>query len=286
MVTVETRTVDLSEARIFYRQAGTAPRLAMLLHGWPQTSLCWRHLIPELARNYTVIAPDLRGYGESGFAAGGYDKRSVAADLHELVRHVGFDRAELVVGHDRGARVAHRWALDRPADVGRLALLDILPTREVMTTFDRSSAAAMWHWFFHLQPDLPELLIDGNVEAYLRYFLQPPMTAGAIDEAVFKAYVRAFESPGRLHASFEDYRNGFGIDLTLDEADYEAGRHVARPVLALWGGDGGLGGKDVLGVWRRYAISVSGRPLTGCGHYLPEEKPAEVLDELLAFADT
>ncbi|WP_326836872.1 alpha/beta hydrolase [Amycolatopsis rhabdoformis] len=273
---------DLDEVRLCYRTLGEGPELVVLLHGWPQTALCWRHVMPALAERYTVVAPDLRGYGGSGLASTGYSKRATAADLHQLIVHLGHPSA-LVAGHDRGARVAHRWALDHPADVRRLALLDILPTREVMSTVDRTSASAMWHWFFHSQPDLPELLLEGNVEPYLRFFFRRPRAAGAIDDETFAAYVEAFQDPGHLHASLEDYRAGFGVDLELDEADHAAGHVVTPPLLLLWGADGGLRAKDVVGVWRRYATDVRGKAVAGSGHYVPEERPDTVADELLAF---
>ncbi|MEV0070879.1 MULTISPECIES: alpha/beta hydrolase [unclassified Amycolatopsis] len=279
---VETRYADLDEVRLSYRTMGEGPELVVLLHGWPQTGLCWRHVLPALAERYTVVVPDLRGYGSSGLAATGYDKRATAADLHQLIVHLGHGSA-LVAGHDRGARVAHRWALDHPGDVRRLALLDILPTREVMTTYDRRSATAMWHWFFHLQPELPELLLAGNVEPYLNFFFRRPRASGAIDDETFEEYVSAFSEPGHLRASLEDYRAGFGVDLDLDERDHTDGNVLGQPLLLLWGGDGGLRDKDVLGVWRQYATDVRGTAVAECGHYVPEEQPAVVAAELLAF---
>ncbi|OPG07546.1 alpha/beta fold hydrolase [Microbispora sp. GKU 823] len=282
-MTVTSHHADLGDVRVFYRRAGTADRLLVLLHGWPQTGHCWRHLMEPLAERYTVVAPDLRGYGRSGKPGAGYDKRTVAADMSRLVRALGF-RSAAVVGHDRGARVAHRWALDRPEDVGHLALLDILPTREVMNSFDRHSAAAMWHWFFHLQPDLPELLIAGNVEAYLRFFFdRQSHVAGAVDEAAMTEYVEAFSDPDALHASLEDYRAGFRQDLDADEEDARAGRRLTQPLLLLWGAQGGLGGIDVPGVWSGYAERVTGAAVEECKHFLPEEQPERVLRRLRAF---
>jgi len=281
-VLVELGVADLSEVRLSYRRAGQGPSLVLLLHGWPQTMLCWRRVLPGLAAEYTVVAPDLRGYGRSGLATTGYDKRSSAKDMHELLNHLGYEAAT-VVGHDRGARVAHRWALDHPDDLRQVVLLDILPTREVMTTYDRASAIAMWHWFFHLQPELPELLLRGNVEPYLRHFLARPIASGAIDAETFAAYVSAFEEPSHLRASLADYRSGFGVDLQLDDADYEAGCQLTQPLLVLWGADGGLGDKDVVAVWRRYSTDVRGHSIDDCGHYIPEEQPQALLAELLRF---
>ena len=282
MAEVGLHTADLTEVRLAYQMAGHGPRLIVLLHGWPQTSLCWRKVVPALAEEYSVVAADLRGYGQSSLTTTGYEKRSAARDLHELIEYLGHSSV-FVVGHDRGARVAHRWALDNPADIERLVLLDILPTREVMTTFDRDSASTMWHWFFHNQSDLPERLLQDNIEPYLRHFLHLALQDGAIDDETFAAYVAAFSNPGYLHASLEDYRAGFGPDLILDTVDHQAGRRVSQPLLTLWGADGGLGQKDVLTVWRRYADDVRGEPIERCRHYLPEEAPRTVSDRIRAF---
>jgi haloacetate dehalogenase len=282
-MTVRETFVDVGETRLFCRVAGDGGPLLVLLHGWPQTSYCWRYLLEPLARDRTVVAPDLRGYGRSGSPGDGYDKRSVAADLSRLVTRLGYTSAD-VAGHDRGARVAHRWALDRPDQVARLALLDVLPSRHVMGSFDRESSAGLWHWFFHLQPGLPELLIGGNVEAYLRYFFDHQayrpevITPDAVAE-----YVRAFSDPASLHASLEDYRAGFGADLADDERDHAAGRRLAMPLLLLWGADGGLGRADVPAAWREYAADVRGCAVQRCKHFLPEEQPAAVLEALRSF---
>lgn len=273
---------ELEEVRLFYRKVGSGPELVVLLHGWPQTSLCWRQVLPALGDRYTVVAPDLRGYGASGLATTGYDKRSAAADLSGLVDHLGHDAA-LVVGHGRGARVAHRWALDRPDQVRKLALLNVLPMREVLGDFDSTSATTLWHWYFHREPGLPEMLLEGRVEPYLRYFLDPLLTKGVIDDEVFVQYVEAFSDPAHLHATLEDYRASFGIDLERDDADHDRGRLLAQPALLLWGGDGGLADKDVLATWQRYARDVRGRMIARCGHYVPEERPGELVEELCAF---
>lgn len=279
-----TKFLELDDATLAYTVTGNAPAAVVLLHGWPQTSRCWRRVIPALADDYTVIAPDLRGYGDS--VAGNnaqFDKRSTANDLGSLIEHLGFSQV-FVAAHDRGARVAHRWALDRPEQVLKLALLDILPTREVMRTFDLESAKSFWHWLFHLQVGLPEILLKDRAEPYLRAFMGDAVRKGAIDEETFAHYVDAFDDPQRMHAAFEDYRSGFGVDLAADELDFERGDVLSVPLLVLWGADGPLRSKPVLDVWRRYATSgVSGSSLTDCGHYLAEEQPAKVAAELVAF---
>jgi pimeloyl-ACP methyl ester carboxylesterase len=156
--------------RMHYAWAGDGPPV-VLLHGWPQTGHCWRKVIPALAADHTVLAPDLRGYGRTDKPTTGYDKRTMAADVSGLVESLGFDQVA-VVGHDRGGRVGHRWGLDRPEQVGRLAVLDILPTREMWRRWDTELGRAYWHWMLHLQPDLPERLAGADVAGYLGYFFE------------------------------------------------------------------------------------------------------------------
>lgn len=269
--------------RLHYRIAGDGP-LVVLLHGWPQTGYCWRHVTGPLAERYTVLAPDLRGYGLSDKPRDGYDKRTMAADVRALAEHLGFARYA-VVGHDRGARVAHRLALDAPERVERLAVLDIVPTREMWRHFDMTTGIARgtWHWTFHLQPDLPELLAGADVRGYLGWFF----THWSVHrDAVFEAadeYVAAFSAPGALRAGFDDYRASFPDDARDDDADAEAGRRLPMPVLAVWGDAGLANTLPVLEIWRRYADDVRGGPVADCGHFLAEERPAALLDRLLPF---
>lgn len=267
--------------RMHYQRTGAGPPL-MLLHGWPQTSHCWRHLLPQLASSYTVVAPDLRGYGLTDKPLGGYDKRTMAEDLRRLAAHLGFDSLT-VVGHDRGARVAHRWALDHPGDIERLALLDIVPTRETFRRSDISVARGYWHWLFHLQPDLPELLVGDQIETYLRWFFERwAVNRSAVEEAV-EEYVRAFSRPGALRAGFDDYRATYPDDLDADEIDAAAGTRLTMPLLVLWGESGLPAALPVLQMWRDYADDVRGEALPDCGHFLPEEQPALVAERLLSF---
>jgi haloacetate dehalogenase len=267
--------------RMHYVREGEGPPV-VLLHGWPQTWFCWRLLMPLLAERFTLIAPDLRGYGLSDKPAGGFDKRTMAADVRALARELGHDRVALV-GHDRGARVAHRYALDHPGEVERLAVLDVIPTRAMFARIDEQLARGFWHWLFHLQPDLPELLVGGNIDAYLRWFFErwthnrPP-----VEEAV-PEYVRAFSAPGALRAGFHDYRATFPDDLEADDASAAAGDKLTVPVLALWGATGLTGKLPVVDIWREYATDVDGEAIGDCGHFLPEEQPAVVADRLLRF---
>lgn len=272
--------VTVNGIRMHYLRAGDGPPL-FLLHGWPQTSHCWHKVFEPLAETHTVIAPDLRGYGRTDKPRGGYDKRTMAADVAALAEHLGFQRVG-VAGHDRGGRVAHRWALDRPEQVGRLAVLDIAPTRAMWQRMDVDVAKAYWHWLFHLQPDLPELLAGQNIAAYLRYFFErwTYQRQGLDAESV---YIRAFEAPGALRAGFDDYRASFPDDADADDADFAAGKRLTQPLLALWGANGLLGTLPTLDIWREYAEDVTGAALAECGHFLPEEQPAEVVVHLRDF---
>jgi pimeloyl-ACP methyl ester carboxylesterase len=263
--------------RMYYRQTGAGP-LLVLLHGWPQTGHCWRHLVGPLSEAYTVVVPDLRGYGRSDLSPDGHDKRTRAEDLHRLIRVLGHESAA-VVGHDRGARVAHRWALDHPGDVERLVVMDIIPTREMWRRMDADLARRTWHWLFHLQPDLPELLAGGNPEAYVRYLIDGWAHVPLPEEDIAE-YVRAFSRPGALRAGFDDYRAA-DEDAEHDESD--AGRKIPMPLLALWGEHSFLQTIDAAAVWRDYAEDVTGTMIEDCGHFLAEERPDAVLRELRAF---
>jgi haloacetate dehalogenase len=257
----------------------------LLLHGYPQTRVMWHRVAPALAEQFTVVCPDLRGYGDSAKPPSDpshepYSKRVMARDQVELMRGLGFDRFA-VVGHDRGARVARRLALDHPRTVTRLAVLDIVPTKTIYQTLDRERALNVWRYFFLTQPaDLPERLIGADPEGYLRWTLDEWCgTPGALSSEAVAEYRRCF-GPETIRATCEDYRAGATIDLAHDEAD--AGRGIACPVLVLWSGPGLGSAYDVLSIWRGEAADVTGEALD-CGHFLPEERPAEVAAKLLTF---
>ena len=271
---------------INYRRAGSGPPL-LLLHGYPQTHYMWHKIAPTLARHFTVIAADLRGYGdsdkpESDTTHSPYSKRVMAADMATLMMQLGYQRFA-VAGHDRGGRVAHRLARDYPDMVSRLAVLDIAPTAAMYEQTDMRFATAYYHWFFLIQPaPLPERMIGADPHFYLSQKSgQWGRTTGAMTDAAFAEYLRCFSKPETIHASCEDYRAAATIDLEHDAADAE--RKLTMPVLALWGAKGFVGSQyDVLEEWRQVAHDVTGHGVPG-GHYLPEEAPDETVTALLNF---
>lgn len=263
----------------------------LLLHGYPQTHACWHKVAPQLARRFSVVAADLRGYGDSSRPASApdhapYTKRAMAQDMVETMAKLGWERFA-VVGHDRGARVAYRMALDHPQTVTKLAVLDIVPTYTTWNRMEMRRGMATYHWFFLAQPDgLPERLIGADPAYYLRETLR--RWAGRSDAFTPEAmveYERCFADPACIHATCEDYRAGATLDYQTDKADYGR-RRIACPVLALWGERGfGMGtddSADPLADWREWAGDVRGQPIRG-GHFLPEEAPAETLAALESF---
>jgi haloacetate dehalogenase len=275
-----TDDVDTGEAVIHLRRGGTGPPV-LLLHGYPQTHVMWHLVAPLLARDFTVVAPDLRGYGDSSKPPTTpdhepYSKRAWARDGVAVMRHHGFDRFA-VVGHDRGARCAYRMALDHPDRVARVAVLDVIPTGDMYRRTDMRMALGAWHWFFLPQPyDLPERLLAADPEGF--YF--GPRRDLFAPEALAE-YERCLRDPRVIHAICEDYRAGATIDFELDERD--RGRNaIGCPLLALWGEAGPLARTDVLETWRAWAHDVRGAALP-CGHHLPEEAPQETYAALRDF---
>ncbi|MDP9476000.1 MAG: alpha/beta hydrolase [Actinomycetota bacterium] len=280
--------VETGEAAINLVRGGSGPPV-LLLHGYPQTHAMWHGVAPGLAEDFTVVATDLRGYGDSSKPFGEedhatYSKRAMAADQVKVMESLGF-ASFAVVGHDRGGRVGHRMALDHPERVTRLAVLDIVPTRHVYATVGKDLATAYYHWFFFIQPyDLPETLIGADPAYYLRKKLGGWGTSlDAFSPESLAEYERCFSDPATIHASCEDYRAAASIDLVHDDADYDEGRKVACPLLALWGGQGVMERLyDVREVWRGYAGDVRGKALEA-GHFLAEERPEETTRELIDF---
>jgi haloacetate dehalogenase len=285
----ETRDVDVEGVRI---HAVVGPRrdapAVLLLHGYPQTHAMWHKVAPRLSERYNVVAADLRGYGDSGKPATDaehtpYSKRVMAADQVALMRSLGHDRF-LVVGHDRGARVGHRMAVDHPQAVARLAVLDIAPTLAMYENTTEAFARAYWHWFFLILPaPVPEKMIGADPI----FLLRASMARGAAGMKPFAkeawAEYERCRTPEMIHASCEDYRAAAGIDLAHDRADREAGRKVRCPMLALWGAHGVIEACfKPMDEWRRVAEDVRGLALPA-GHYLAEEVPDLVLEELEKF---
>ena len=280
------RMVDVGETTVALSMSGDGPPL-LLLHGYPQTRSCWHRIAPALARRFTVVAPDLRGYGQSSKPPGGedhaaYSKRAMASDVVAAMAALGFPRFA-VAGHDRGGRVVHRMALDHPAAVERAAVLDIVPTRTLFANTDQAFATAYYHWFFLIQPDgLPEAMIGRDPEWFLRETIRRwSGRAEPVAEEAVREYARWFRDPAAIHGSCEDYRAAAGIDLVHDAED--PGVRIACPLLVLWGEHGAMHRLyDVLDTWRPMADDVRGRPLPA-GHFLPEECPEETLAALEEF---
>lgn len=275
----QTHRIQTSGATIHVRTAGSGLPL-LLLHGFPQTNVIWHKIGPELAKRFTVVAPDLRGYGFSskppdGESHSGYSKRAMVRDQVEVMRALGFERFA-VVGHDRGGRVAWRLATEQPEHVTRAVILDIVPTPYANVT--REFATAYFHWFFLIQPaPFPEQLIEGASEAFLRRFLSRP---GITPEA-FAEYLRALREPGTAHGWCEDYRAGATIDEQHEAETRD--KRVTCPLLVLWGERSIVGTSyDPLHLWRTVATDVRGKSLPG-GHNLPEELPDQTLSAILEF---
>ncbi|MDJ0950565.1 MAG: alpha/beta hydrolase [Alphaproteobacteria bacterium] len=278
--------IDVSGATINLVRGGEGPPL-LLLHGYPQSHVIWHKIAPRLAEDFTVIATDLRGYGDSSKPEGGsdhetYSKRAMAQDQIEVMETLGFSRF-FVAGHDRGGRVTHRMALDHPERVLRWAVLDIVPTHKIFSTTNQDVATGYYHWFFLIQPSpLPEKLIGADPEFYLRAKLTAwGAAADAFTPEAMAEYLRCFSDPKTVHGSCEDYRAAASIDLRHDEADLST--KVAAPLLVLWGLRGLMEKYyDVLETWRERAAIVTGKALD-CGHFLPEEQPDETFAELRRF---
>ncbi len=277
-------TVKTSGATINFVTAGSGPPL-LLLHGYPQTHIEWRDVAPRLAKQFTVVAADLRGYGDSSKPADGdnhlnYSKRAMAQDQVDLMASLGFQKFALV-GHDRGGRVAHRLALDHAERITKLAILDIVPTYKVLHSVTNELATANFHWWFLIQKSpMPETLIANSAEVWLRSRFQriPP---GILSKEAFAEYLRAFQLPGAIHASCEDYRAGATIDLDHDAADLD--HKISCPLLVLWGARGAWPKLyDVLEVWKERGSNVTGREMP-TGHFIAEEKPDMLLEELTRF---
>jgi len=280
------------DTTIFLRKRGTGPGL-LLLHGFPETHLMWRDVAPLLARDFTVVYPDLPGYGSSGCPVSDamhtpYTKRAMAADMVSVMEQLGFSRF-FVAGHDRGGRVAYRLALDHPDRIKRLAVLDIIPIGEAWDRADRRLATSFWPWSLLSQPEpLPEQLIAGAPEAIIQdaatHWGSP---GGVFPPFIREAYVEPLRDPAHAHAICEEFRAAATLDYEHDHDDLLHGRRIDCPVLVLWSADNALdnwyhtdGGP--LAIWRGWANDVRGQAIRG-GHFFPEEAPEETAEALKLF---
>lgn len=267
--------------------AGSGPAL-LLLHGFPQTKAIWRHIAPQLAKRFSVVVTDLRGYGASSKPAGTpdhstYSKRSLAADQHAVLQVLGH-KTFSVLGHDRGGRVSHRLAMDFPESIKRLMVLDISPTLAMYENTTMEFARGYWHWFFLIQAHpIPETLIGANPEFWIKNHMGRHAGIGIFDSQPWSEYLEGVSNPASLHAMCEDYRASASIDFIHDRADRDAGKKLPMPLRVLWG-DRGLIAKCFSPIedWKRVAADVSGRGVP-CGHYIPEELPQELLAEVEQF---
>ena len=266
---------------------GSGPPL-LLLHGYPQTYFIWHKIASELSKKYTVVASDLRGYGDSSKPKSdkiheSYSKREMAKDQVKLMKSVGFD-SFLVAGHYRGGRVGHRMALDYPSVIEKLVVMDIAPTYTMYNTTDMDFAKSYYHWFFLIQPEnIPENMIGADPYFYLdKKFKQWGKDSDAITKTAFSEYLRCF-TPETIKASCEDYRASASIDLEHDQIDIDNKNKIECPFMVIWGDKGYVGNKyDIVTEWKKFAKEVVGHGLP-CGHYLPEEAPNETLEALVSF---
>src|SRR5450631_4871825 len=282
--------INTGSGRIFARVGGKGPPL-LLLHGFSETHVMWHRVAPQLADRFTLIIADLPGYGwsdmpESDSDHTPYTKRAMAQTMVDAMEALGHAHFALA-GHDRGGRVAYRLALDHPGRVERMATLDIVPTYDMWHGMDANMAMKVWHWPFLAQPyPLPEMLISKAPVEYLEWKLASWAKAknlSAFDPRALEHYRVTFSDPARIHAQCEDYRAGYGADLANDEADRAAGRTIACPLLALWGGVG-IANETAgpLNIWRQWAPQAIGQPIDS-GHFLTEENPDATVKALLEF---
>ena len=281
----ESVDVDIDGARIHAVTAGSGPP-ALLLHGFPQSHVCWHKVAPALAEHATLVIPDMPGYGDSIGPKPDdkhleYSKRATGRRMLEFMSKLGHRQFDLV-GHDRGGRVGYRMALDHPQALTKLVILDIVPTLEIAEATDYKRALSSWYWSFLAQPvPLPERLISAEPDFLLDYLMQGWHADMFIDPRAMAEYHRCFRKYSVIQAFCEDYRAGMGVDLEYDRADRDAGRKIKCPVTVLWG-QGGTHSNyvDMIAVWKRWATNVSGGPLP-CGHFLPEEQPEKTAKALI-----
>ncbi len=287
-----TEEIQTAETSIFVRSDGSGPPL-LLLHGFPQTHLMWRKVAPLLARHFTVVCADLRGYGRSGCPISTpdhapYAKRAMAQDMVTVMERLGFRRFS-VAGHDRGGRVAYRLTLDHPDRVEQVAVLDVVPTETAWERADARFALAFWPWSLLAQPEpLPEHILAAAAEAVIEDAFggwgSPP---AVFPREVRAAYIEALRDPRHAHAICEEYRAAATIDRKHDQEDRATGRRIGCPLLALWSAQGPLAAWYVeesgpIALWRTWSEDVQGHALNG-GHFFPEEVPEDTAAALIRF---
>ena len=282
--------IDCGGLHLHCRVGGEGPPV-LLLHGYPQTHATWHRVAPALARHFTCIVADLPGYGDSDAPAPDedqipYTKRAMGQAMARLMQRLGFPRFS-VLGHDRGARVAYRLALDQPERIERLGIVEVIPTWDMWARFDAAMALRTYHWTFLAQPaPLPERMIGADPVAYLDWTLASwagERTLEAFDRRTLAAYRRAFARPERIRAMCADYRAGAGLDRAHDEADRAAGRRIRAPLHLIWASNGFPAATgDPLGIWRGWATDVTGTEIEA-GHFGQEENPQAVLAALAPF---
>ncbi len=283
--------IKTSGARIVTAIGGSGPPV-LLLHGNPFNHLSWHAVAPTLAKEFTVVLTDLRGYGDSEKPPGGdnhenYSFRAMAQDQVEVMAALGFD-AFMAAGHDRGARVLHRMCLDHAPKVKRAAILDIIPQHYLYAHINKQWATFSWHWFFNIQPyDMPERMMAFDPDWFIEKKLAKTRQGlSFFNKEALAEYKRCFRNPQTIHAVCEDYRAGAGIDLEHDEKDMQSGHKIECPVLLLWGATGGVGRNHSPGpaeIWKAYAVNIVGAQALPCGHYLSEEAPKETTAALREF---
>jgi haloacetate dehalogenase len=285
----ERKTIKTSGAEIVLSHAGKGPPL-LLMHGNPFTHVCWHKVAPRLAQEFTVVLPDLRGYGDSSKPDGGadhsaYSFRSMASDQIEVMKKLGFGQFQ-AAGHDRGARVLHRMCLDHPDTVTRAVFMDMLPQHHLLNNVTRNWGVFSWHWFFMVQPNpMPETMISADPEFFIRRKLsKTPQGTSFFDPRALAEYIRCIKNPRTVYGMCEDYRATFGVDLDMDTADFKAGKKVSVPSMILWGEKGGVGrNHDAAAIWSHYATRIERTATVPSGHYLQEECPEETYSELRKF---
>jgi haloacetate dehalogenase len=283
--------IKTSGAKIVVAKGGSGPPV-LLLHGNPFTHLSWLKIAPALAKEFTVVCTDLRGYGDSEKPPGGknhenYSFRAMAQDQVEVMAALGFDKF-YAAGHDRGARVLHRMCLDHPQKVLRAAIVDIIPQSYLYTHINKQWATFSWHWFFNIQPEpLPEKMMGADPDWFIEKKLSKTQQGlSFFDKGALEEYKRCFRNPETIHAICEDYRAGASIDLEFDQKDIDAGNRITCPVLLLWGATGGVGRNHNPGpadIWKAYASNIVAAKAMPSGHYVMDEAPAETTAALREF---